>query len=183
MQSTHSGILRHVYRIYVYMYICILNMYMYQCIFIFFLKDHDNDLFYSEFYPFINSSTLHWGGKPIICDRSFCIKGSTRYLSERQSTRSICIYIPTCTTCFLYFFETLHDTCRYVYIIICWSRDTNNFSGGQFGMKYFWGTGEIGYVLFTCPSRTHMFLFLGTGICGFSLWRLMLKALLVFSAG
>lgn len=44
------------------------------------------------------------------------------------------------------------------------------FFGGQFGMKYFWGTGVLGV------------LFRGTGICGFSLWRLMLKALLVFSA-
>lgn len=101
-------------------YVCV-SVYLYIC-----LRDHNNDLFYSEFYPFINSSTLHLGGKRIICDRSSCIKGKHPVpVWETEYPKYIYIYTNMYQLCFLYFFETLHDTCRYVYIIICWSRDTN----------------------------------------------------------
>lgn len=107
-------------------------MYVYQCIFIFLLRDHDNNLFYSEFYPFINSSTLHWG-------------------KWNEKPKYMYIYANMYQLYFLYFFETLHDTCRYIYIY--WSRDANKqFSWGQFGMKYLGGTGEIGVCTLHLPK-------------------------------
>ena len=81
-------------------YICILYMYVYQCIFIFLLRDHDNDLFYSEFYPFINSLSL-------------ALKEM-----EREAEVYVYIYSNMYQLCFLYFFETLNDTCRCIYMII-----------------------------------------------------------------
>lgn len=155
MQSTLSGILRHVYRIYVY-YICMcISVSLYFC--------WEIMITISFTQSSIPSST-----------RQPCIGGNgTR-------SRSICIYMPTCTNSTSYISLKLYMIRADIYIYIDLEMQTNNFRGVNLVWNI-WGELErLGYVLFTCPSRTHMFLFRGTGICGFSLWRLMLKALLVF---
>lgn len=85
-------------------YICILYMYVYQCIFIFLLRDHDNDLFYSEFYPFINSLSL-------------ALKEM-----EREAEVYVYIYIATCTNSVSYISLKLYmiraDVYIYDYILI-----------------------------------------------------------------
>lgn len=106
-------------------YKCILYMYVYQCIFIFVWEIIITISFTQSSIPSSTHQPCIWGESGSFATAPLVSKENTRYLSGRQSTRSIYIYTNMYQLCFLYFFETLHDTCRYVYIIICWSRDTN----------------------------------------------------------